>query len=97
MASLVKGLEAAVKDVVLGSRPDPWECNRFVSKAYNWRRVAERTETVYGRVSAAPEAALGKRVRLLWESGRVAGPFMACIFLLCHYFIILLTWLRPLS
>ena len=31
---------------------DPWAANEFVSRAYNWRNVAARTETVYERVSS---------------------------------------------
>ena len=94
--SIVVGLERAIRDVVGGLRPDPWQCNSFVSHAYNWRRVAERTEAVYARVAAKSIVPLRRRVRRLWEAGRVAGPVMACVYLLCHYFILLLSWLRPL-
>ena len=94
--SILLGLERAIKDVVNGSRPDPWQCNSFVSRAYNWRRVAERTEAVYTRATTKSKVPLRRRVRQLWESGRVAGPVMACVYLLCHYFLVLLEWLRPL-
>ena len=94
--SIVVGLERAIKDILGGSRPDSWQCNSFVSHAYNWRRVAERTEAVYTRVASRKIVPLRRRVRRLWEAGRVAGPVMACVYLLCHYFILFLAWLRPL-
>jgi len=94
--SICTGLERAISDVVAGKRPDPWQANTFVSRAYNWRRIAERTEAVYRIVTSQPSSSLGRRVRGLWESGRVAGPIMAMVYLLCHYFVLWLAWLRPL-
>lgn len=96
VGSIVAGLAAAVEEVVAGARPDPWTCNRFVGRAYCWRRVAERTEAVYRGARGRGARGLGRRVRSLWEAGRVAGPAMACLYLALHYFLLLLAWLRPL-
>ena len=96
VVSITEGLCRAVEDTVAGLRPDPWQINSFVASAYCWRRVAERTEGVYRRVAALKTRPLARRVRSLWECGRVAGPVMACLHLLCHYFLLWLAWLRPL-
>jgi len=93
--SIESGLVRAVKRVVTGQTPDPWSANKFVSEAYNWRSVAQRTETVYSSVSSAPAPALARRVHNMWDCGAVAGPLMAMVYLAAHYFILLLNWLRP--
>ena len=94
--SILAGLERAVADTVEGRRPCPWGANFWVAGAYSWRRVAERTEAVYRGASGAQGQELGRRVRNMWEAGRVAGPVMAVLYLLCHYLLVLLAWWMPL-
>ena len=95
--SIVTGLVSAVTQVITGHTPDPWVANRFVSRAYNWRNVAARTETVYTRVAATTPPSLARRVTNMWDCGPVAGPLMAMVYLAAHYFILLLNWLRPVQ
>ena len=91
-----RGLVTVIQTVISGDMTDPWAANEFVSRAYNWRNVAARTETVYERVSSEAKPSLGRRLRNLWECGEVAGPLMAMVYLAAHYFILLLNWLRPI-
>jgi len=95
VTSIEQGIVAAVKEVVQGRTADPWQGNKFVSSAYNWRRVAGRTEAVYHGVRDLPPASLGARVTNMWDCGSVAGPFMAMVYLAAHYFVIFLNWKRP--
>lgn len=91
--SIEHGLAEAIADILADKRPDPKVCHDFVRQAYNWRDIARRTEIVYDSVVAAPSPTLGRRVRNMWERGRLAGPMMACLLLFCHYWIIALDWL----
>merc|ERR1719244_1864895 len=88
--SIQSGLEKAIEDVIVGARPSPFECNKFVAAAYNWRDVAGRTEVVYQTVLGRERPSLARRVRNMWEASTMAGPIMAMLYLLCHYFILLL-------
>ena len=94
--SITAGLGRAVRAVLAGSRPPPAAGNRFVAAAYNWRAVAARTEAVYHAVSSRRPFSLARRVRNMWETSSLAGPIMACIYLACHYFILMLEFLNPL-
>ena len=91
--SIEQGLNSAIADILAGKRPDQQTCHSFVREAYNWRDIARRTEIVYNSVIADPNLSLGRRVRNMWERGRMAGPAMACLLLFCHYWIIVLDWL----
>ncbi|XP_059080411.1 phosphatidylinositol N-acetylglucosaminyltransferase subunit A-like [Tigriopus californicus] len=95
--SLETGLVQAIKDVINDRRPTKQACHEFVSRAYNWRDVAERTEIVYDRLMREKPATLARKVRNLWETGRVAGPLMAMLFLFCHYWIMLLDRVYPIK
>jgi phosphatidylinositol glycan class A protein len=98
ISSLEDGLCSAVRDVIAKKRPSKSECHAFTKEAYNWHNVAERTELVYsGIVSdrAPAKSTLARKVRNLWERGRVAGPMMAVLFLFCHYWILILDRLSP--
>lgn len=95
--SIVQGLSEAIEDVIDDKRPGPEECNTFVKNAYNWRDVAKRTEAVYKDICKRKTPTLAKKVRNLWECGPIAGPLMAMLYLMCHYFIIVLDWIRPIS
>jgi len=88
--SIQSGLEKAIEDVIAGDRPSPFEGNKFVAAAYNWRDVAARTELVYQTVLGRERPTLARRVRNMWEASTMAGPIMAMLYLLCHYFILLL-------
>ena len=96
VSSIERGLVTVIEKVISGDTGDPWAANEFVSRAYNWRNVAARTETVYERVTSEAEPSLGRRLRNLWECGEVAGPLMAMVYLAAHYFILLLNWMRPI-
>jgi hypothetical protein len=54
--------------------------------------VASRTEVVYNSIVASKPKTFHKKVRNLWECGRMAGPLMAVLFLFCHYWIIVLNF-----
>ena len=95
--SIEAGLVQAVKDVVAGRICEPSEGNDFVSRAYNWRGVAERTEVVYDTVRSLAPAPLSARVTKMWDCGPVAGPLMAMVYLAAHYFVLFLNWGRPIS
>ena len=92
--SIEAGLSEAIADILADKRPDRADCHAFVRHAYDWRDIARRTEIVYDSVIAAPSPSLSRQVRNLWERGRVAGPLMACLFLFCHYWIMVLDWLQ---
>ncbi len=101
-SAIESALSAAVEDVVAGRRPSAAECHRFVRGAYNWAEVADRTERVYA--SAVLEKCrrggpppLARRVRNLWERGHLAGPLMAALYLFCHYWIMFLDWISPVT
>jgi len=94
VASIQAGLELAINDVVNCQRPDPWEGNQFVSKAYNWQSVAARTEVVYFHVASEDAPKLSRRVRRMWEASPIAGPIMAMVYLLCYYFTLILNYAR---
>ena len=96
VSSIERGLVTVIQRVISGDTGDPWAANEFVSRAYNWRNVAARTETVYERVTSEAAPSLGRRLRNLWECGQVAGPLMAMVYLAAHYFILLLNWMRPI-
>ena len=96
-ASIESGLVRAIDDLVAARVPSKKACYEFAREAYNWRDIAERTIVVYDRIVARQgEKTLERKVRRLWESGRLAGPLMACLFLFCHYWILVLDWLSPL-
>ena len=96
VSSIERGLVTVIQRVISGDTGDPWAANEFVTRAYNWRNVAARTEAVYERVTSEAEPSLGRRLRNLWECGEVAGPLMAMVYLAAHYFILLLNWMRPI-
>ena len=96
VSSIERGLVTVIQRVISGDTGDPWAANKFVTRAYNWRNVAARTEIVYERVTSEAEPSLGRRLRNLWECGEVAGPLMAMVYLAAHYFILLLNWMRPI-
>eukprot|EP00095_Tigriopus_kingsejongensis_P003802 maker-scaffold1359_size45765-snap-gene-0.8 protein:Tk03802 transcript:maker-scaffold1359_size45765-snap-gene-0.8-mRNA-1 annotation:"n-acetylglucosaminyl-phosphatidylinositol biosynthetic protein" len=91
------GVVKAIQDVIAGRRPTKKHCHEFVTNAYNWRDVAERTEIVYERTTQERPPTLARKVRRLWERGRVGGPLMAMLFLFCHYWILLLDYLWPIN
>ena len=95
--SIQEGLEEAVRAVLEDGSPDPWLGNQFVSRAYNWRNVAGRTEAVYNKVRSRPPADLSRRVTNMWDCGVVSGPFMAVVYLAAHYFVIFLNWKKPIG
>ncbi len=60
--------------------------------------MASRTELVYRSARLlSPPSSLARRTRNLWEKGRAAGPIMAALYLLCHYWIKLLDWISPVK
>lgn len=88
--SIEKGLENAVKKVILNRQPSKKECHDFVKNTYDWRNVTERTEIVYDAIMNEKRKELPRRVRNLWECGNLAGPIMAALYLFCHYWIVIL-------
>ena len=90
VSSIEKGLIDAVEKVITGNQPSKKECHDFVKNNYDWRDVAERTEIVYDRIMTDDRKYLAKRVRNLWECGRLAGPLMAVLYLFCHYWILIM-------
>lgn len=95
--SIREGLIDAIQDVINDSRPDPNECHKFVQDSYSWRDVAGRTEVVYDKILAEAPKALERKVRNIWERGRMAGPLMAVLLLLCHYWILILDFCFPVQ
>lgn len=94
VSSIEKGLIDAVEKVITGNQPSKKECHDFVKNNYDWRDVAERTEIVYDRIMTDDRKNLAKRVRNLWECGRLAGPLMAALYLFCHYWILIMDFLN---
>lgn len=92
IASIEKGLVQAVCDIIDDRQPSKEECHEFVKHTYDWRNVAQRTEVVYRSIVADKRKSLQRKVRNLWECGRLAGPLMAALFLFCHYWIMVLTY-----
>lgn len=90
--SIETGLVKAVWNVIKNNRPSKEECYNVVRNTYNWRHVATRTEAVYQGITSSKPKTLQKKVRNLWESGRVAGPCVALLFLFCHYWIIVMSF-----
>ncbi len=90
--SIAEGLVNAVHEVIANDQPSKEECHEFVKDTYDWRNVAERTEVVYNTIMSDPTKTLQRRVRNLWERGRLAGPLMAVLYLFCHYWIVLLDY-----
>jgi len=91
--AILEGIYSAVKAVVTDQRPSGEDCNRFVGRAYNWTNVAARTELVYTAITQTKQQSLQRKVRRLWESGRMAGPLMSMLYLMCHFWCLLLNWL----
>ena len=92
--SIERGLVRAVHEVIAHRQPSKEECHNFVKNTYDWRDVAERTHLVYDSIMCQKRKALPKKVRNLWECGRVAGPLMAVLYLFCHYWIMILDYLN---
>lgn len=91
--SIQTGLINAVEEVIARRQPSKQECHDFVKKTYDWRNVAQRTEIVYDLITNAEEKKdLARKVRNLWERGRLAGPLMAVLFLFCHYWILVMDY-----
>jgi len=97
--SIEQGLVVAVEKVIGGVHPSKEEVHDFIRKTYTWRDVARRTEVVYNQTANRRclhnhrrnrPPSLSRRVRNLWECGRLAGPLMAMLYLFCHYWILLL-------
>lgn len=89
--SIEEGLVRAVQEVIGKSLPSKKECHQFVKRTYDWRNVAQRTEIVYQSIMEDEKAKrLPRRVRNLWECGKMAGPLMAVVYLFCHYWIVLM-------
>ena len=93
--SIEKGLIDAIEKVIAGKQPSKKECHEFVQNTYDWRNVAERTEIVYDTIMKDDRKLLAKRVRNLWECGRLAGPLMAVLYLFCHYWILAMDFFWP--
>lgn len=93
---ILRGLTTAIDDFLAGKRPSPERCNQFVRDAYSWKDVAIRTEKIYKSSTARQSPSLGKKVRRLWEKGSMAGPLMAMLYLFCHYFILILSYIQPI-
>jgi len=91
--AILFGIKRAVKEIVDGTKPSAAECNQFVQQAYNWRDVAHRTEKVYTVVTARKTPDFQRKVRNLWDCGSMAGPVMSVLFVFCHYWCLLLSWL----
>eukprot|EP00096_Caligus_rogercresseyi_P014415 TRINITY_DN6925_c0_g1_i1.p1 TRINITY_DN6925_c0_g1~~TRINITY_DN6925_c0_g1_i1.p1 ORF type:complete len:424 (-),score=83.69 TRINITY_DN6925_c0_g1_i1:299-1570(-) len=96
VSSVVAGLREAIKDLIGGKRPSGEDCHAFVEGSYDWKDVAQRTEVVYEDALSTHKTFEGK-VRTLWERGRISGPFIACVFVFCHYWILLLDLLFPVD
>ena len=88
--SIEEGLCAAVERVIAGQQVTKESAHEFIKKTYTWRDVSRRTEIVYNQTKCLQPKPLGRRVRNLWECGRLAGPIFATLYLFCHYWIIFL-------
>ncbi len=97
-ADIETTLCSAIEDLLAGKRPSARECHGFVRESYSWTEVAARTERVYELITAnRTPPTLARRVRNLWERGRVAGPMMAALYLFCHYLIKILDAVSPVK
>lgn len=63
VASLVDGIERAMRDLELGNNPCPFACNRRVRQMYSWMDITQRTEIVYNRVSKNRVKSLGLQLK----------------------------------
>ena len=89
-SSIEDGLITAVKRIIEGQHVSKRDAHEFIKKNYTWRDVSRRTEIVYNQTKCLQPKPLARRVRNLWECGRLAGPIFATLYLFCHYWIIVL-------
>jgi len=93
--SIENGLVKAVEEVIAHLQPSKQECHSFVRKTYDWRNVAQRTCIVYDSIMEDRKLhpkLLPKKIRNLWECGRLAGPLMAVLYLFCYYWISIMNY-----
>ena len=91
---IISGLETVIFNLLDDKIPDKLTCNKFVAGAYDWLDITRRTQIVYKK-SFSEKWTLEVKLVRLWDRGSVAGPLMACLFLFCHYWIIILDYLYP--
>ncbi|XP_040568442.1 phosphatidylinositol N-acetylglucosaminyltransferase subunit A [Lepeophtheirus salmonis] len=96
VSSVASGLIDAINDVISENRPSKEKCHKFVEGAYDWGDITKRTEVVY-RAAVSNQKTFRGKVRTLWERGTISGPVMACVFLFCHYWILILNYLFPIQ
>lgn len=87
VASLVDGIELAIRDMKEGKILCPFECNKMVRNMYNWMDVTRRTEIVYDKISQNRNKSLGEQLHSYLSCG--VWPFLLLISLM--YLLIQLT------
>lgn len=89
---VVRCMNQAIRQVHLVNMQ---EMHRRVECFYNWHRIAERTERVYGLVLTLKPRTLFERLTVYYASGPVAGKVFVCVALLAWVLLALLEWLVP--
>nr|CAG4651779.1 EOG090X0515 [Triops cancriformis] len=59
---IVKALDVAVRATMNGKGVKPFESHRIIASAYDWNKIALRTQRVYDFVKEMPDSSLGSRL-----------------------------------
>lgn len=94
---LLEGLEQALLDHVAGKVTNPKMAHKILSKMYQWKDIATRTEKVYDLATNQPVDDLPCRLRKFWQQGYIAGGFFMLLQAIEHVLLILFTWLIPIE
>lgn len=94
-ASLIESLEKAITKRRNCQLLSPDGAHDWVRKTYTWQNVAERTEIVYDKISAATEVTLADRLHRYNKCGLVAGKIFIFIAALNYLLLILCNWISP--
>ena len=95
--SIEDGLINAIYTVIRNKQPNKQVAHNFVRDTYNWRDVAKRTEIVYEKIPLHTshdkgDRTLQRKIRRLWDCGKLGGPVIAVLYLFCHYWILILDY-----
>lgn len=80
VASLITGIEQAMRDIKTGNILCPFKCNQMVRKMYNWMDITRRTEIVYDKILLNKNRPLGRQLRSYLACG--VWPFILVISLM---------------
>nr|CAG4643170.1 EOG090X0515 [Ilyocryptus agilis] len=95
VSAIVSALDKAISSHMSGTCMSPWASHEFISKAYSWFDVANRTQIVYDNLKQLPNLSTGQLLRRYRRCGPICGNLFVMLLTLCHLLLRFLDWLVP--